>query len=120
MAGKQSITAEQLFWMRKPDRCELIAGEVRELRLVGYVHGCIAAKLCFLLSAHVWKWSPGVVCPGGTGFVLTRDPDTVRAPDVAFVRNERVMEDVPGYFPGAPDLAAEVVSPEDRIQEIEQ
>jgi len=49
-----------------------------------------------------------------TGFLLARDPDTVRAPDLAFVRAERAPPPSRGYYPGAPDLAVEVLSPDDR------
>ncbi len=58
---------------------------------------------------------------GGTGFILARNPDTVRAADVAFVRQSRIAEiGIPQfYFPGAPDLAVEVVSPNDRPNEVE-
>ena len=52
---------------------------------------------------------------------MERNPDTVRAPDAAFVRRERVEEvgETAGYFPGAPDLAVEVVSPGDAYAEVE-
>jgi Uma2 family endonuclease len=51
--------------------------------------------------------------------VLGRNPDTVRAPDAAFVRRERVPPtSKPGFFDGAPDLAVEVVSPDDRASEV--
>jgi Uma2 family endonuclease len=54
-----------------------------------------------------------------TGFRISRDPDTVRAPDVAFVCAQRVPRRIPrGYFDGAPDLAVEVLSPEDRASEV--
>jgi Uma2 family endonuclease len=54
-----------------------------------------------------------------TGFQISRDPDTVRAPDVAFVRAERLPAAEPlGFFPGAPDLAVEVLSPSDRAGEV--
>jgi Uma2 family endonuclease len=57
-----------------------------------------------------------------TGFVLARDPDTVRAADVAFVSRDRVPpEGVPvGFWPMAPDLAVEVVSPNDRPEDIQE
>jgi len=55
----------------------------------------------------------------GTGFILSRRPDTVRAPDAAFVRADRVPKiPVHKYFPGAPDLAVEVVSPSDTHREL--
>ena len=49
------------------------------------------------------------------GFVLARRPDTVRAPDLAFVRNDRITaSDLRGFLQGPPDLAVEVTSPDDR------
>jgi Uma2 family endonuclease len=55
-----------------------------------------------------------------TGFTLATDPDTVRAPDVAFVSRERIeaVGEVEGYWPGAPDLAVEVISPNDSHVEV--
>ena len=63
----------------------------------------------------------GTAYAGGTGFLLSSDPDTVRAPDVAFVRRERLEEvgEVEGYWPGAPDLVVEVISPSDNYSEVE-
>ena len=57
----------------------------------------------------------GEVFAAGTGFLLRRDPDTVRAPDVAFVSSERLgtSEASSGFLERAPDLAVEVVSPSD-------
>jgi Uma2 family endonuclease len=64
----------------------------------------------------------GVVFGAETGFKLTSDPDTVRAPDLAFVRRERIPpEGMPqGFWPGAPDLAVEVVSPSDTYTAVEE
>jgi len=55
-----------------------------------------------------------------TGFLLARRPDTVRAPDVAFVSAERLEQarTTRGFFPGPPDLAVEVLSPTDRAGEV--
>jgi Uma2 family endonuclease len=71
------------------------------------------ARLSMELSAHVDRHDLGEVYAAGTGFQLASHPDTVLAPAVSFVRRERLagrpLSD--GYFPGAPDLAVEVVSP---------
>jgi hypothetical protein len=58
----------------------------------------------------------------GTSFLLTTDPDTVRAPDVAFVARERYasLSKTRGFFPGPPDLAVEVISPTDTYSEVEE
>ena len=118
----QPITAEQLLKM--PDnhvRRELIAGEIREMPLEGFEHGYITANFAASLALFVGENNLGVVVAGGTGFILARGPDTVRAPDVAFVSRKR-LEAIPmgpGYFPGLPDLAVEVISPNDTYTEVE-
>jgi Uma2 family endonuclease len=61
----------------------------------------------------------GVVTGAETGFHIARRPDTVRAPDVGFVRNDRVPNTtIQGFFEGPPDLAVEVLSPDDRPAEV--
>ena len=85
------ITADELLEM--PDdgfRYELVAGELRRRTPAGDAHGEIAATLSGLLFAHVRAHGLGRVYAAETGFRLATDPDTVRAPDVAFVRRERV------------------------------
>jgi Uma2 family endonuclease len=64
----------------------------------------------------------GTVTTAETGFRLASDPDTVRAPDTAFITRERVEAagDVKGYWPGAPDLVVEVISPNDLYTEVEE
>lgn len=117
----EPVTAEQLF--RKPDdgrRYELVGGELREMAPAGGEHGAIAFNLGRLLGNHVAKGRLGQVYAAETGFKITSTPDTVRAPDVAFVDRERVevAGRVTGYWPGAPDLAVEVVSPNDVHTEV--
>jgi Uma2 family endonuclease len=117
------VTAEELI--RMPDdgyRYELIKGEVQRMPPTGGEHGAITMSLGFLLNAHVRKNNLGVVFAAETGFKIASDPDTVRAPDAAFVRRERIPpEGIPkGYWPGAPDLAVEVVSPNDTYTEVEE
>jgi Uma2 family endonuclease len=85
----------------------------------GSEHGAVIGNL----SAMVWNYakshSLGRVFGAETGFLIAQDPDTVRAPDVAFVRAERISGNLPqGFFVGAPDLAVEVLSPSDRASEV--
>jgi Uma2 family endonuclease len=77
----------------------------------GHVHGRSAATLTISLSQYVTTNRLGAVYAAETGSILRRSPDTVRAPDVAFIHQERVQEvgDAAGYWPGAPDLAIEVI-----------
>jgi Uma2 family endonuclease len=75
-----------------------------------------------LLHSFVRANGLGVVFSADTGFKIASDPDTVRAPDVAFIRRDRIpATGLPrGYWPGAPDLVAEVISPSDTYTEVEE
>jgi Uma2 family endonuclease len=123
MTATQVMTAEELLTL--PDdgfRYELVQGELRRMSPAGHRHGRIALNITTPLDQHVRANALGAVYAAETGFQLTVDPDTVRAADVAFVRQERVeaVGDTDGYWPGAPDLAVEVVSPNDLYTEIEE
>ena len=88
----------------------------------GSEHGVIAARLARLLDGYASEKGLGPVFGAETGFRIESDPDTVRAPDAAFIRTQRIAAlGIPrGYFPGAPDLAAEVVSPDDSKREVRE
>ena len=92
---------------------ELQAGILVSEPLPGSRHGRVTFRAAQLLGDHVRSHRLGVVYTNDTGFVLSRSPDTVRGPDVAFVSRERFerVGDVITAFPGAPDLAIEVLSP---------
>ena len=115
------VTSEELLEM--PDdghRYELVRGELRKMAPAGYRHGKSAGKINGLLFVHVMANNLGTVPTAETGFLLASGPDLVRVPDVAFVRREReeaagIMD---GFFPGPPDLAVEVISPNDRYTEV--
>ncbi|HMA35689.1 MAG TPA: Uma2 family endonuclease [Chloroflexia bacterium] len=119
----QTITAADLE--RMPDdgaRYELVRGELRKMAPAGHNHGRIAMNLAGPLFHYVKLHNLGIVFAAETGFLLGRQPDTVRAPDVAFIGRERAaairMED--GFWPGAPDLAVEVISPGDLYTDVEE
>jgi Uma2 family endonuclease len=117
------MTAEELIKLpRGRSRYELVNGELREMSPAGHNHGRIAARLAGALWRHVEEHELGEVYAAETGFTLTTNPDTVRAPDVSFIRQERVEEvgEAKGYWPGAPDLAVEVNSPGDTVSEVEE
>jgi len=117
MATTESITtAEQL--LRTPDlgRCELICGELIMMSPAGGMHGVVVGNVTGPLAVFVKQNRLGKVLGAETGFHIGHDPDTVRAPDVAFVRAARLGQGIPaGFFQGPPDLAVEVLSPDDRM-----
>src|SRR5690242_21259859 len=87
----QLMTADELE--RLPDdglRHELVRGELRTMPPAGFDHGAKVVNLTLPLAQHVRAQQLGVVAGAETGFVLARNPDTVRAPDIAFVRQERI------------------------------
>lgn len=110
------MTAEELLQLSLPDkRTELVRGVLMVREPAGFQHGDVAARLAVRLGSFVEARKLGRVLAAETGFTLARDPDTVRAPDVAFVRKERVPDPLPrGFADFAPDLAVEVVSGGDR------
>jgi Uma2 family endonuclease len=116
-------TADELFVM--PDdgfRYELVRGELRRMPPAGSEHGAVTVNITVVIAQFVKSHSLGVVFGAETGFKIASDPDTVRAPDLAFVRRERIPQaGIPrGFWPGAPDLAVEVVSPGDTYTEVEE
>jgi Uma2 family endonuclease len=118
---KALLTADELWQLPDDDyKYELVAGELLRMPPSGFLHGTVAMNFGGLIREHVIKHNLGVVCAAETGFRLRQNPDTVRAPDVAFVSQERILaEGKPEKFwSGAPDLAVEVVSPSDRFDEV--
>ena len=118
----QPFTAEALLALDDGFRYELVRGELRKMSLAESAHGYLTGELSAELRNHVKAHKLGRVYAAETGFKLTSNPDTVRAPDVAFVSQERLERTGPvtGYWPGAPDLAAEVVSPSDTYSGVEE
>ncbi|HEX2173778.1 MAG TPA: Uma2 family endonuclease [Dehalococcoidia bacterium] len=86
----------------------------------GGPHGRLAARALARLFVHVEADRLGVVYGAETGFLIARDPDTVRAPGVAFVSRERLEQigEPEGFVPGAPDLVIEVIPPSDRYTDV--
>ncbi|MDE2686767.1 MAG: Uma2 family endonuclease [Chloroflexota bacterium] len=116
------MTADELLAM--PDdgfhRYELVKGELITMPPAGYEHGVIGFDFGSEIRQFVKANDLGRVSNSDTGFIISTDPDTVRMPDVAFVRKERIPSNgLPkGFFPGAPDLAVEVISPSDSYTEV--
>ena len=118
MATITLTTAEDLAAM--PDdgnRYDLIRGGLVRMSPAGAEHGELGNLMGYVVSDHVLPRKLGKVYASETGFILSRNPDTVLAPDVAFVRADRLTgrrRDRRGFLPLAPDLIVEVISPSER------
>ena len=118
-----SMTADELLAMPHNSCCyELIKGELRPMSPAGRQHGRIAANVIGSLIVFVKEYNLGEVHSSETGFLIDTAPDTVRAPDVSFVSRERAeaTKEELGFFPGAPDLAIEVLAPNDLYREMKE
>ncbi len=124
MATKARLTAEDLWQMPDDEvRRELVNGEVVEMPRPLPPHGRQVSLINYYLVDHVKRQGGGEVV-GDVGFVLnlSYDPERVRGADVAFISTERL----PGgrlpekFFPGAPDLVVEVLSPSNTSIGIQQ
>lgn len=129
-----NITRERVFsvddlWRLSHDpahadsRLELTEGTLIVMSPASVKHGSLAMRFGFVIMQHVEAHDLGVVTAAETGYILRRidGKDTVRAPDVGFIAKARIPADgLPdkGYFPGAPDLAVEVVSPNDDLDDL--
>jgi Uma2 family endonuclease len=118
------MTADELIRLpRGRWRYELVRGELRQMTPAGHVHGRVAADVLIRLGAFVREHRLGATYAAETGFYLRRNPDTVRAADASFVAAARLASmalSPDGYFPGAPDLAIEVISPSDTYTEVDE
>lgn len=116
----QLMTAEDLFRGHMPNKStELVRGVLVVREPPGSWHGHLSARLLFLLGQHVYPRGAGLLFGQDTGFLIGRDPDTVRAADVAFVSAERAgVIGRRGYAPLAPDLVVEVLSAGDTLGEV--
>lgn len=120
-ASVKLITAEELLAMQGDGRRELIDGILYEMPPAGGEHGKRALDAGVLLHGYAREHG-GEAFGAETGFMLARDPDTMRAPDAAYIGPKRADEigPTPGYLPGPPDLAVEVVSPNDTFSEVHE
>lgn len=120
MSAPMPMTAEELLHLNLPNkRTELVRGVLVVREPAGYTHGRVAMNVAMKLGIHVERTGAGQLFAAETGFTLARKPDTVRAPDVAFIRRDRLIDPATRGFPDlAPDLVGEVLSPDDRAGEV--
>ncbi|MDE2992877.1 MAG: Uma2 family endonuclease [Chloroflexota bacterium] len=121
MATTTLLTAEEfLAFPESLYKPELVQGEVVEMAPVGGYHSNTQLALGMYPRLHTQRRAQGRVGVE-LGFILTTDPDTVRAPDVSFISAEQ-LRTTPlsaGFYPGYPDTAAEVVSPGDAVTQLD-
>ena len=125
ITGTKPVTAEDLFLMMHDDagkRYELVRGELQEMPPAGGYHGNVAFTIASIIGSHIRGKDLGEGFTAETGFVTGRAPDSVRAPDVAFVSKERLAggRAPDGFVQTAPDLAVGVVSPNDSASAIHE
>lgn len=116
MTSPALLTADDLMRLQPPHkRTELVRGRMMVREPTGFRHGDIAMRIALDIGQFLRANPIGRIVAAETGFVLFTNPDTVRAPDVAFIRHDRIPDPLPrGYARFAPDLAVEVLSPDDR------
>ena len=118
---KQSYTPEDLLTMPDRDSFELVDGELVE-RNMGWKSSWIGGRLYFFLSTYCESRNSGWVAPADASYqCFPDDSHKVRKPDVSFIRQERLTADQEpeGHCRIAPDLAVEVISPNDLYSEVE-
>jgi Uma2 family endonuclease len=117
--AEKLMTAEEYLALGDIGPSALIEGELVRMSPTGYRHGWVASNVDRALGVYLKSNKIGRVTTSEAGFLISRNPDTVRAPDVAVVRMERIPPGGPkSFFEGAPDLAVEVLSPDDRSSDV--
>lgn len=122
MTAKTLLTADDFYTLpSREGKQELVRGGVVEMALAGGEHGDVQLELGMRMRLHAKRTRQGYVIDE-VGFRLATAPDTVRAPDVAFITAARFPAGrLPEtYIDGAPDIAVEVISPNDPPSEIEE
>lgn len=116
------MTAEELFRLPEEESrwCELIEGEIVRMSPPGFAHAIVSQRVSLLLLEFVERDRIGQVVVAEAGFLIGRNPDTVMAPDGAFVRQDRInaIGLTTAYFPEAPAMVFETISPTDRVSEV--
>lgn len=124
-AIRTGITEEELMALGSDARVEVINGEIVEMSPVGGLHQFIARNILFLLQAYVQEHQNGEMMLDGFIYLMHNDGNRLKGafvPDISFIRTKNIPStwDIKRPFPGAPDLAVEVMSPDDKAATILQ
>jgi Uma2 family endonuclease len=119
--GETWMTGEEL--LRRPDLepCELVNGRVVPTMPTGDEHADLESELSMRLRAYGKETKRGRAIGGEVGIYIRRNPDTVRAADIAFISKERDLRPrTKGFFEVAPELVVEILSPDHRSGRMEE
>ena len=116
------VTGEELLASGRSDLCELVEGRIVPMSPTGLRHGDYESNFDVALKAFVKSRRLGKVLVGEVGLYTHRNPDTVRAADVAFISHERLARQPKGgsFLEVAPELIVEILSPDDRWSDVTQ
>lgn len=114
------ITGEELLALGDIGPSELIDGRIVTMTPTGSEHGLIESNLTTELRFFLRQRRLGWVAGGEVGIYTRRNPDRVRAADIAFISTSRLAQPVKGYLTVAPDLVVEIMSPDDRWQDLRE
>ena len=120
MVTTKYLTAQDLWDLGSDfENYELIEGELVEVTPPNFEHGELQGNVLELLRAFVRPRALGKVVTE-SGFVFSRDPDTVLGPDVSFVSRDRLPHNSRRFAEIPPDLVVEIVSPSDSRAKIDR
>lgn len=123
MTTTQPITARQFGAIDEDGRFDLIDGEVIRLSPSMRWHAIVAGRIAFALASYGAQTGYGESPVADGGYLVAHDPDSVLCPDASFIRTEHVTgfgEGKDDWFPFAPDIAVEVLSPSERRRHVER
>jgi Uma2 family endonuclease len=120
--AEKLLTGEELLALGDIGPCELVEGRLVHMSPTGDLHGGYESNFDEQLKAFVRKHNLGKVRVGEVGIYIRRNPDTVRGADVVFISNARYAKRQlqAGFLDVAPDLVVEIMSPDDRWQEVNE
>jgi Uma2 family endonuclease len=114
------VTLEEFARLPKDGaRHEISAGELLTLPPPKSLHSRICRSVFLKIEAALGPLGVSEAFQE-TGYILSRNPLTIRQPDVSVISPERIRAANPdSYFEGAPELAIEVVSPSDSAEDLD-
>lgn len=119
---RRYVTSDEFLTLREArGPSELVRGNIRVMTPASGAHGAVAGTIFAALNAFVESGQLGLCFPDNTGFLLPGLGDTVRSPDAAFVRGDKLPAQGigAGWLPVAPDLVVEILSPSETASELD-